>query len=235
MWGIESEQLQVDISNALSNALVNSYAGLNVMILLFELHRCGKSHEELREKISFNPCGQINSKEFDETKLLRIIRDSYFPKVKTFVQIVGKFLSGADLSHADLTETDLNGADLSFADLSHADFSEADLSGANLSGADLSYVGLLGTKLNDANLSGADLNRAELDGAHLFRADLSDADLSGAYLYGTFLINIKWNNNTKWSNAVELHMAIRVPEELQQNPEFAAAVAQSRAASQKQQ
>ena len=53
------------------------------------------------------------------------------------------------------------------------------------------------------------------------------ADLSGAILAGANLSNIKWNSQTKWSNTIGLHEAIEVPEDLQQDPEFAAAVAQS--------
>ena len=94
------------------------------------------------------------------------------------------------------------------------------LSGANLSGVDLS-----GADLSDANLSGANLSGAHLSAADLRGTDLSVADLS----------NIIWNNQTKWSNTIGLHEAIEVPEDLQQDPEFAAAVAQSEAASQQQQ
>ncbi|GGA15157.1 hypothetical protein [Okeania sp. KiyG1] len=46
---------------------------------------------------------------------------------------------------------------------------------------------------------------------------------------------ITWDKKTKWSNTVGLHEAREVPEDLQKNPEFAAAVAQSEAASQQQQ
>ena len=42
-WGIKSGQRQVDI-----------YTGLNVMILLLELHRYGQSQEELREQLHFS-------------------------------------------------------------------------------------------------------------------------------------------------------------------------------------
>ncbi|NEP83531.1 MAG: pentapeptide repeat-containing protein [Okeania sp. SIO3B3] len=80
-----------------------------------------------------------------------------------------------------------------------------------------------------ALFSGANLMRADLIDAYLSFADLSFADFSGADLS-----NIKWNNQTKWSNTINLHEAIGVPEDLQQNPEFATAVAQSEAVSQQQ-
>ncbi|GGA52452.1 hypothetical protein CYANOKiyG1_72260 [Okeania sp. KiyG1] len=289
-WGIESGQRQVDI-----------YTGLNVMILLFELHRYGQSQEELREQLHFYPCGQLNSENFDKTRLLRMIGYSQCLGSGTFVEIVGSFLNGADLSFADLSFADLSSADLSFADLSDAKLSGANLSGANLSGVNLSFAYLSFAYLSDADLSGAKLSGAKLSGANLSfaylsgaklsganlsfaylssaylssanlsdaylsfanlssanlssanlsdaylsgaklsdadlsGADLSGADLSGANLItadlsGAYLNNIKWNNQTKWSNTIGLHEAIGVPEDLQQNPEFATAVAQSEAAS----
>nr|WP_293144816.1 pentapeptide repeat-containing protein [Okeania sp. SIO3I5] len=273
-WGIESGQRQVDI-----------YTGLNVMILLFELHRYGQSQEELREQLHFYPCGQDDSEDFDVAKLLKIIGYSECLGNGLFVEIVGKFLRDADLSgakliltileganfidanligadlsgaaltnanlinanlsdaklfhtylkDADLSDADLSGADLSNANLSdaklfHTYLKDADLSGADLSGADLS-----GAALTNANLSGADLSDAGLSDADLSDADLSNADLSGAYLSGAYLSNIKWNNQTNWSNTIGLHEAREVPEDLQQNPEFAAAVARSQAVSQQQQ
>jgi len=51
-----------------------------------------------------------------------------------------------------------------------ADISNTDLSGANLSNTDLS----------GANLRKADLRKADLSGANLRKADLSNTDLSGA-------------------------------------------------------
>ncbi|OZH52131.1 low-complexity protein, partial [Hydrocoleum sp. CS-953] len=188
-WGIESGQRRGDI-----------YTGLNVMILLFELHRYGQSQEGLREQLHFYPCGKRDSEDFENTKLLKIIGYSQCLENRAFVEIVGKFLISADLI------------------------------GTNLISADL-----IGANLSDANLSDAILIGACLSGADLSGANLRDTDLIGAYLIGTNLSNIKWNNQTNWSNTIGLHEAREVPEDLQQNPEFAAAVAQSRAASQQQQ
>ena len=84
-------------------------------------------------------------------------------------------LRRADLSDADLSDADLRHADLSDADLRHADLSDADLRHADLSDADLSHADLI-----DANLRHADLRRADLRHADLRHADLSDADLRGA-------------------------------------------------------
>ncbi|WP_370496391.1 pentapeptide repeat-containing protein [Trichodesmium erythraeum] len=159
--------------------------------------------------------------------------------------LIGANLIGADLSRADLRYADLSGANLSDAKLSGANLSDAKLSGAGLSGADLRYADLSGAdlsraKLSDAGLSGANLSVAGLSGADLRYADLSGADLryadlSGADLSDANLSNVRWNSQTKWSNTIGLHEAIEVPEDLQQDPEFAAAVAESEAASQEQQ
>jgi uncharacterized protein YjbI with pentapeptide repeats len=108
-------------------------------------------------------------------------------------------LSGANLSGADLWDTDmsgayLRGANLCDANLSNTDFSGADLSltylsGANLSGANLSGANLCRADFSDTDLSGADLSSARLCGADLSGADLSDADLTEANLQSA---NLQW-------------------------------------------
>ena len=67
------------------------------------------------------------------------------------------YLSGANLSGADLSRANLLGANLSMANLSRANLSRADLSGADLSRANLLGADLSGADLSVANLSGADL------------------------------------------------------------------------------
>ncbi|MEA5538437.1 pentapeptide repeat-containing protein [Limnoraphis robusta Tam1] len=231
---IERGQRQVDI-----------YTGLNVMILLFELHRYGQSKDELKEKLHFYPCGQRGSEEFDEERLLKIIGYADSLNLYAFSSIVGQFLSGADLSGAylsaanlcgaNLSDADLISADLSRAILSDADLISADLSGAYLSAAELISADLIsadlsGVNLSDANLSGANLSGADLIRANLIRADLRSADLiranliranlSGADLRSADLSDIRWDNHTKWSNVVGLEEAKNVPEELKQQSEF---------------
>ncbi|MDB9529194.1 pentapeptide repeat-containing protein [Oscillatoria sp. CS-180] len=78
--------------------------------------------------------------------------------------------SGLCLNQADLQESNLKGADLSYAELN-----EANLSQANLRGADLSYASLSG-----ADLSGANLRGSMLIGTDLRQATLTDADFHGA-------------------------------------------------------
>ena len=168
---------------------IDIYAGLNVMILLLELHRYGQQIDELKDKMVFYPCGKPNDegKLDDSNRLLRLISYSYCVGDSGFLQIVGLFLSGANLSGANLGGTELCGADLyaanlSGANLNGAEFSNADLFDANLRGAHLSGTYLIEADLSRADLSGADLSRADLYGANLPGANLSGADLSGANL-----------------------------------------------------
>ncbi|BAZ50372.1 pentapeptide repeat-containing protein [Nostoc sp. NIES-4103] len=180
------EQLP-DRENNLGLRQVDVYTGLNVMILLLELHRYAQTKDDFKDKISFHPCGKPNTDEFHRERLLRIIGYSHCLGVSGFNDNLKLFLSGADLSYAQLGDVFLGGADFSRANLSSTDFRDtylggADLSDANLSGADLNDANLRGAKLSDANLSGADLSGANLRGAKLSDANLSGADLSGANL-----------------------------------------------------
>ena len=92
-----------------------------------------------------------------------------------------------DLSNADLNSADLSGANLSTANLRDVDFSGANLGSASLSGAklfraNLSSAHLSGTHFRHANLSEADLSSADLSGANLRFANLHGAILATANL-----------------------------------------------------
>ncbi|NEQ80356.1 MAG: hypothetical protein F6K26_08875 [Moorea sp. SIO2I5] len=169
--GVELGQRQVDIS-----------AGLNTMILLLELNRYAQTKDELKDKISFHPCGKPHTEGFDRQRLLRIISYSNSVEFGNFLITIGGFLSSADLSSADLSSADLSSADLSSADLSSADLSSADLSSADLSSADLSSADLRQGDLREAKLIKANLIKADLSLAYLREAKLSLADLSSADL-----------------------------------------------------
>ncbi|WNV86707.1 pentapeptide repeat-containing protein [Umezawaea sp. Da 62-37] len=86
------------------------------------------------------------------------------------------------LHRADLTDTNLTGANLSLAALSRANLRRANLSDANLRRANLTDANLSRANLSDANLSRANLTDANLSRANLRRANLSDANLSRANL-----------------------------------------------------
>lgn len=194
-------------SASLGQRQVDVYAGLNVLILLLELHGYARSHDELQDTIAFYPCGRQGMPDFAPERLLQILSYSHCVSPSAFRAIVGPFLNSANLSGATLTGVNLSGVDLSGADLRSANLSRATLRGANLGranlvgasldGADLSNADLRGANLIGANLrgadlsgadlSGADLSSANLIGASLSRADLRDADLSGAYLRGASL------------------------------------------------
>jgi uncharacterized protein YjbI with pentapeptide repeats len=180
------EQLP-DRENHLGLRQVDVCTGLNVMILLLELHRYAQRKDDLKDKISFYPCGKPGTDEFYPTRLLRIIGNSHCLGVGAFNENLRLFLSGAYLSGADLSRANLSGANLSSANLgdaylSRADLSNADLNNVNLNNAYLSRASLRGANLSDANLGDADLNGANLSLADLRSANLSRADLTRANL-----------------------------------------------------
>ncbi|MEQ9484266.1 pentapeptide repeat-containing protein [Coleofasciculus sp. F4-SAH-05] len=164
---------------------VDIYAGLNAMILLLELKDYSVIRDELKGKISFNPCGKEDI--FDPEQLLRIISYSNSVKLDTFVNTVDLFLSNVNLKQVNLRRVNLNfanliGADLSGADLSDANLNFANLSGTNIIGANLRGVELIDAELIDANLTNANLDGAELPGANLSNANFSNANLREAKL-----------------------------------------------------
>ncbi|MEA5531183.1 pentapeptide repeat-containing protein [Dolichospermum sp. UHCC 0684] len=180
---------------------VDIYAGLNVMILLLELHRYAQFQNQLQDKITFHPCGQTNTQDFEKERLLRIIAYSNSTSSDTFRRVVGRFLCSVNLSHARffgayLPQTNFQNANLSYADITRVGFAVVNLKGVNFTGANLSR-----TNLSQANLENANFSRANLSGANFFGANLK---------------NISWDKQTKWENAQRLETAVNVPEALQQ-------------------
>ncbi|MBD2079581.1 pentapeptide repeat-containing protein [Leptolyngbya sp. FACHB-17] len=161
---------------------VDVYAGLNVMILLLELHRYAQVRDDLKEKIVFYPSGQIAEGEDYMHRLLKIISYGDCVALREFRSIVGAFLSSANLDSANLSSANLDSANLSSANLDSANLDSANLSSANLSSANLSSANLSSADLFSANLSSANLSSANLSSADLFSAYLSSAYLSSAYL-----------------------------------------------------
>jgi uncharacterized protein YjbI with pentapeptide repeats len=190
---------------------IDVYTGLNVMILLLELHRYGQETPEFKDKMVFYPCGKPNAegKLDDASRLLRLIGYSCCVGDSGFFQTVGRFLSGADLSGANLSSANLRGAYLDGAKLSGANLTLTNLSGAYLgdaylSGAYLSGANLGSATLWDANLSGANLCNAYLSGANLSRANLSSATLWGANLSSANL----WNANLCGANLSSANLSL---------------------------
>ena len=184
--GVETGLKQVDI-----------FVGLNLMILLFELHAESQpdSYPVLVEDapkppINFHPCGEPGSNVFRRGRLLRSIRYADSLTEDIFVQHVGPHLSRANLFRAKIFRTSLVQVDLSYSnlsrvDLSHSNIVRSDLSHANIYSASLFCADLAQVNLFCSNLSRADLHRASLANANLSRANLSRADLSRANLSNT--------------------------------------------------
>jgi uncharacterized protein YjbI with pentapeptide repeats len=177
---------------------VDVYTGLNILILLLELHRYAQSSDELKDSIFFYLSGK-SQLDKATSRLVNVIHYSDSIKIGSFSQNLRFFLRGANLSNADLHSTNLSNADLKGADLSNADLKGTNLKGANLRGANLRGANLRGanlcdtdlsfTNLCDTNLKGANLCNADLHSTNLSNADLQGADLQGADLQGANLSN----------------------------------------------
>lgn len=137
---------------------VDVYAGLNVMILLLELHRAAQQREELKEKIVFYPSGHLAKGERYTSRLLKIISYSDCVKLAGFSSIVGAFLSYTNFSNADLSTADLYRANFSNANFSNADLYRANFPNTDLSSANLSNANLYRTTLSSANLDSISWN-----------------------------------------------------------------------------
>lgn len=203
------QERMADSQLALGLRQIDVYTGLNVTILLLELHRYGQDKAELRDKIKFYPCGQLNNdgKLEDSTKLLRIIGYSSCVGVLGFLNTVGTFLAGVNLSGANLSGVNLSGANLSGANLKRTNLIGADLSCVNLSDAGLKDTDLKDTDLRGAELNGANLSGANLKGANLGCTNLSSANLSGANLDCTNLSGANLSRaNLSRANLVEVEL-----------------------------
>ena len=98
------------------------------------------------------------------------------------------FLNLSEFKNADLTNTNLQGADLLGADLQNAilngaEFKNANLTETNLQGAELRRASFDGAILRRTNLREADLQNANLENASfLLTSQLAGADVAGAKL-----------------------------------------------------
>jgi uncharacterized protein YjbI with pentapeptide repeats len=181
---------------------VDIYTGLNVLILLLNLHHYAQTQDSLKGQIIFYPNDRVENSNELAVRFLKVIHYSESIGLGLFNKNIVSYLSGiylgysdlkgSNLSHANLHRANLKGSNLSRtdlrrADLSSADLSRADFSGASLSGAYLSHADLRGSNLSSANLSSAylsstNLSNADFSRANLSSADIRDADFSGADL-----------------------------------------------------
>jgi hypothetical protein len=87
---------------------------------------------------------------------------------------------------ANLSEGDLEAANLSGANLAYARFDRANLKAANLKGAVLDYADFNGAVLIDANLSGASLDHVQ----NLTQAQINDSTCDAATILPPYLENL---------------------------------------------
>jgi hypothetical protein len=212
------EQLS-DREKPLGQRQVDVYAGLNVMILLLELHRYARDRDELKEQIIFYPSGFYpigklpkhgSPTEADFTMhLFRIVSYSDCLNELSFREIAGSFFSHAKLAHAWLSRINFRRANFSSADFEEAYlgdvfFIDANLVNTSFKGASLVSAVLLRANLEGANLESTVLRYAILEGANLRKANLSFADLG----------KIIWDEQTNWEGVQGLETAVNVPEAL---------------------
>lgn len=227
-----AQKLKPFLNKPLGQRQVDIYTGLNIFIILMKLHQMNIS------ELNFNL-----SKSLDESKTwLRISSVISYCGVlgpSAFVQVVGKFLSRAQLQNAHLRRVDLKGANLIKADLTGTDLCRADLTGADLTGAVMHYAYLRGADLKEVNLSKAKLINADLCRAYLYNANLRKADLSyasvkganleGANFEGANLEKIIWDATTQWLCCEGLpETEEKIPETLRTDEDFRDAIDLSR-------
>lgn len=94
-------------SSSIGLRQVDVYTGLNVMILLLELHRYGQKSRNLQDKLTFYPCGEPSAEgKLEDPKLLyRLIGYSNCIGTDGFTTTLGNFLSDANLCYANLKVT----------------------------------------------------------------------------------------------------------------------------------
>jgi len=126
----------------------------------------------------------------DIQAILDVLKRSQFrvpEEYRTLLDLSEADLQGANLHRANLQGASLQYAKLQKADLQHAKLQKADFHGANLTAANLRHAKLQEADLSVANLQGAKLQGAFLQEANLSVAFLQGANLTSANLQGAFL------------------------------------------------
>ncbi|MBF2065232.1 MAG: pentapeptide repeat-containing protein [Calothrix sp. C42_A2020_038] len=136
-------------------------------------------------------CYQGDTRAFiDSMKATELIQ-RYARGEKNFINVN---LRCANLSGADLSETDFSWAKLSLANFSRANLSKTNLTGADASETDFNQANLINSHLVRTNFQLANLQNVCLRGAYLSHvsldgANLTGADLRGAKIHYTNMIN----------------------------------------------
>lgn len=102
-------------------------------------------------------------------------------------------LSGADLSHADFSESWFCEAKCLATRLAGCEFYRSHAEGADLSQADLTESSLVRINLDEAILRGTILDRANLVGASLCDVDASDASCCATQFGGSSLLGVDFS------------------------------------------
>jgi Pentapeptide repeats (8 copies)/NACHT domain len=196
---------------------VDVCTGLNVLILLLELHRYAQDRDDLKDKIIFYPSGHpvLNQAIFNRTwtgKLLHQINYAESISPFNFSSCLRYFLHnsclcGMYIVGKNLLLVNFNGSDLSNTDLSRSELTEASFLNSNLKNSILYRSQLLRTNFSYADLSNAILVGANLTSTNFTGANLTDADLK----------NVTWNKLTNWQGVIGLSTAKNIPSELKQH------------------
>lgn len=168
---------------------VDVFTGLNVLILLLELHRYAQEpenpNEELRQQIIFYPSGKLseNASSDERTRrFLRIIDYADCLELGSFSGIAGPFLAFANFAYSNLFSANLFRANLSNANFTDAILFSTNLASANLTSTNLTNSNLFSANLYSANLISANLYSAKLASANLTSVNLTNANLTNANL-----------------------------------------------------
>lgn len=111
-------------------------------------------------------------------------------------------LSGAILNKAEMWTANLTKAVLRDAILIDTYLEMANLYGADLTGANLTVAWLRGTNLHRTNFANANLFRADLQGADIVRTNFEGANLSEAKIFGISA----WEVNLEGANQTDLRI-----------------------------
>jgi uncharacterized protein YjbI with pentapeptide repeats len=114
-------------------------------------------------------------------------------KIITLITVLLTFMSVSVIyaDNDDFRQADYNRAVKGDKNLSNAQLEKADLHGIDLSGANLTNAELEDANLQGANLTNANLQRADLEGANLRGAKINGANLRGAELGYAIWVNGK--------------------------------------------
>jgi len=143
--------------------------------------------------------------ESENEKLLALLREG---KIQEFNETRQKnnypaiYLINADLSNTNLENANLRGIILDNSNLQKADLKSTNLRCTSLRHADLRNSRIFGASIVDSNLQEADLRGAEILGASIVDSNLQEVDLRGASLIGvnfygvTSFVRAKLQNTT---------------------------------------